>query len=388
VYRVALYCPDRHLTYDAATPERTGVGGGVTARLRLARALAEAGCRVQLVANVLRPQRLGRLALVPLDRCRGIDCDVLVLNTTGGALDLSPVLELEVRARLREVWVGGEARVQGLDAVGYDFLVAPSNYIRRIAGESWGVPAGRRLVVPNGVPEPARGLFTCRRERDPFRLVYTGHPSKGLEAAFGLLRRLRAEDRRYRLDVFGGPRLWGQAETPLEPPEGVVWHGLVGQRKLGAALARASFSVNLQGIADGFGIALAEAMAAGCIAVASRIGAYPELIRHGYDGFLLAGPHDGGEVLDRAARLIHGVAGNPGLAALLRRNAAASPLAWPVVARAWIGHWERALGRNGGSPGREPDWGSCPECGGSRFALADGYHCSGCGFYARDAVAA
>jgi glycosyltransferase involved in cell wall biosynthesis len=383
VLRVVLYCPDRHLTYDAATPERTGVGGGVTARLRLALALAEAGCDVQLVANVARHRRLGRLTLVPLDRCRTIDCDVLILNSTGGALDLSPVLELDVRARLREVWVGGEARVNGLDAVGYDVLVAPSNYVRRIAGEVWGVPAGKRFVVPNGVPEPARPLLARRRERDPFRLVYTGHPSKGLEATFGLLRRLQAEDRRYRLDVFGGPRLWGQAETPIDPPEGVVWHGLVGQKKLGAALGQASFSVNLQGLADGFGIALAEAMASGCIAVASHVGAYPELIRHGYDGFLLAGPHDGAEVLDRAARLVHGVARNPGFAAFLRRNAAASPLGWPAVARAWMGHWDRRLSGGGG----EPDWGGCPECGGSRFALADGYHCSGCGFHSRDATA-
>ena len=38
-YRVTLYCPDRHVEYDAGrTPDQKG--GGVTARIRLAQALA------------------------------------------------------------------------------------------------------------------------------------------------------------------------------------------------------------------------------------------------------------------------------------------------------------------------------------------------------------
>jgi glycosyltransferase involved in cell wall biosynthesis len=388
VYRVVLYCPDRHLVYEAATADRIGVGGGVTARLRLAQALAGQGCRVTVAANVPRRESRRGVEYVPLAQARRLEGDVLILNSTGGALDLSPVLELEVEARLRMVWVGGEARVGGLDAVPWDFVVAPSNYVRRIVGEVWGVPGDDRRrvirVIPNGVPEPPwrpRLPWLRPAGRDPFRLVYTGHPAKGLGAALELLRLLRSEERRFELHVFGGPRLWGQEETPFAPPEGVVWHGLVGQRELGAALRRATFAIHLQGIADGFGIALAEAMAAGCIAVASRIGAYPELIRDGYDGFLIDGPHEAAETLARAARLILGLARAPELAAVVRRNAGASPLRWSTVARAWMGEWDRVLG------GKSERWealGDCPECGGGAYALADGYHCPGCGRFSRD----
>ena len=343
---VILYCPDRHLSYDGATAERVGVGGGVTARLRLAHALAGQGCRVTVVANVPRREVYRKVSFVPLSEiaeARRLEADVLILNSTGGDLDLSPVLELDPKVRLRMVWIGGEARVRGLEAVGYDFLVAPSNYVRRVAA-GWGVLPERCLVIPNGVPERRRIWWPVwSRRRDPFRMVYTGHPMKGLDAAVELLRLLRREDPRFTLHVYGGRRLWGQTAEPADllvgAPEGVFWHGLVGQDALAVALRKAGFSINLQGLADGFGIAMAEAMGAGCVVVASAIGAYPELIRHGHDGFLVEGPHDAPETLSRTARLILDLTAEPGLTATIRRNAEAAPLPWSVVAQMWMGHW-------------------------------------------------
>lgn len=387
---VILYCPDRHLSYDGATAERVGVGGGVTARLRLARALAEQGCRVTVVANVPRREVYRKVSFVPLSEvteiheARRLEADVLILNSTGGDLDLSPVLDLDLRVRLRMVWIGGEAQIKGLETVGYDFLVAPSNYVRRVVAREWGVPPARCIVIPNGVPERRRSWWPVRTlRRDPFRMVYTGHPAKGLDAAVELLRLLRREEPRFTLHVFGGRRLWGQTDEPADNlPEGMVWHGLVGQDALADALREAGFSINLQGLADGFGISMAEAMGAGCLVVASAIGAYPELIRQGYDGFLVTGPHDAPETLRRAARLILDLTAAPGLAATLRRNAETSPLPWSVVARAWMGQWRRALTENGGRVWGPP-W-TCPECGGALYPLADGYHCGICGWFTRE----
>lgn len=375
--RVVLYCPDRHLRYDHATPDRTGVGGGVTARVRLAAALAELGCEVTLVGNV--PNRTqGRLRLRPLDETSRLEGDLLILNSTGGALDLSPVAKLEIAAPLRFVWIGGEARVAGLDTVRWDAIVAPSNFLRRQL-DGWGIPPGKRQVIPNGVPAAARRWPWPRARRDPFRLVYASHPDKGIGAALALLRRLRAVDPRFTLHVYGGRALWGQPEAAAPAGDGVVWHGLVGQRELARALARAAFSLHLQGIADGFGLALAEAQAAGCIVVASRIGAYPELVRDGWDGLLFDGPHQDEATLARAAEAVLALARRPELRESMSRRAAAAPLSWDLVARAWLDLCDR-LGRGDRSADAAP-LPACPECGGARIVLADGSHCGACGRY-------
>lgn len=376
--RVVLYCPDRHLRYDHATPERRGVGGGVTARVRLAAALAELGSEVTLVGNVPSGMH-GKLRLRSLDETTRLEGDLLILNSTGGKLDLSPVAALEVEAPLRLVWIGGEARVAGLDAVRWDAVVAPSNFLRRQL-DVWGIPPDKRQVIPNGVPAaPARRWPWPRPRRDPFRLVYASHPDKGIGAALALLRRLRAVDPRFTLHVYGGRALWGQPEAAPPAAEGVVWHGLVGQRELGRALERATFSLHLQGIADGFGLALAEAQAAGCIVLASRIGAYPELVRDGWDGFLFDGPHEDDATLARAAEAVLALARGPELRESIGRRAAAAPLTWGLVAKAWLDLADRLGG--GGAHDASAALPPCAECGGRRFVLADGTHCGSCGRY-------
>jgi len=77
----------------------------LTARLRLARALAAHGCDVTVVANLRHRETRNGVVYVPLAEARKLEGDVLILNSTGGAFDLSPVLGLDVQARLRMVWV-------------------------------------------------------------------------------------------------------------------------------------------------------------------------------------------------------------------------------------------------------------------------------------------
>ena len=50
-YRIVIFAPDEHIQYDARTPDREGVGGGIMARIRLAKALVDLGHQVSLVAN-------------------------------------------------------------------------------------------------------------------------------------------------------------------------------------------------------------------------------------------------------------------------------------------------------------------------------------------------
>lgn len=377
-YRVLILCPDRHLVYDGHTPDRVGVGGGVTARIRMAQALARLGHQVTVLANCPQRTVIHAVEYLPLEATPPREVDVFIANTTGGDLDISLALSLPVGARLSLVWLGGKPKPKGIDALRFDYLYVVSNFLRDHVVSSWGVEERRVFVAYNGVEE---SLFLEARAkaaaRDDFRIAYLGHPSKGLEAAIGVLKRLRRRDPRYSLHVFGGPALWGGEDSDVPEEPGVVYHGLLGQRELVANLVQCGFALHLQRIEEAFGIAVAESLRAGCITLASPVGAIPELIRHGRDGFLVPGDPRASSTQDRAASLIWLLSQRPDYLQYVRENASKFPWNWDRMALVWVGHWDWALDRERSAVEGVP----CPVCDGALLLLADGAHCRACGRY-------
>ena len=388
-YQVVIYCPDRHIVYDGRTPYERGVGGGITARVRMARALARAGHQVAMVVNCPARKRIDGVEYMPLDEAGRLEGDVLIANTSGGTMSLRPLLDLEVEVALRVVWAHGTIKPVGLEETGFDCLYAVSNFVAGVAHREWGVPRDRIFVTYNAFEEE---LFAAAERlglrREPYRLVYFSHPSKGLETAIAVLWRLRAVDHRFHLVAFGGPQLWGEAEAPAPAEEGVTYCGLVGHRQLAGELLQCRFSLHLQGREEPGALAIVDALRAGCILIGSPVGCYPEMVQDGSDGFLLAGDHTSAEVRDRAAARILRLVEDRALSAVVRGRAQSVPWDTDTMARVWSGHWDWWLagrGRAAGSLGLVAR-GTCPSCGGVRLALPDGYHCQGCGSYARPQV--
>ena len=373
---VVLYCPDRHLTYDGRTPDEQGVGGGVTSRVRMARALARLGHNVIQVVNCPRRETIDGVDYRPLDDTGPLRADVTVFSTSGGALDLSPALDLDLAARLRIVWVHGTQPPGALDRLQCDALYSVSNFLARIVIREWGIPATKLHVSYSGY-EPAH--FSAAEadapERDPFQLIYFSHPSKGLETAMAVLRELRARDPRFHLEVVGGARLWGGAEAAPVQADGVHDHGLLGQRALTTLLLRSTYAMQMQDREEPFGLTVIEAMRAGLVVVASPVGALPELLTDGMDGVIIRGDHREPSVRRAAADAILKLHANPDVrAALVRRGRAAAPDT-QTLARAWVQDWQARLGE------AEPVRAACSHCGAPANRLADGDHCTACGLF-------
>ena len=381
IYTVTFYCPDTHIQYDGRTPYKKGVGGGITARIRMARALQRAGHRVTMVVNCAKQARIDGVEYRPLGEVKRIEGDVLILNTSGGPLDLSPLLDLEVDVGLRAVWTSGTPRPGGLDDVGYNFVYAKSNFLRQVAQDEWGVPQDKIFVAYNGFEEgDFKQAEKSRVERDPYRLVYFSHPSKGLDTSLDVLHRLRSVDSRFHLVLFGGNQLWGQEDSGIPSDPGLDYRGLVGQKELIKALMSCSYSMNLQARLEPFGMVITESMRAGCVVIASPVGAYAELVRDGEDGFLIPGDHEAEDVRERAARLILKLARNPDAFDYIQRVARGVIWDTDTMVRAWEGHWRWWFGgQESHGDGMDP----CPTCGSQQLWLADGYHCTGCGRYVR-----
>ena len=118
--------------------------------------------------------------------------------------------------------------------------------------------------------------------------------------------------------------------------------------------------------------------------LASPVGAYPEIITHGQNGFLVPGDHTQEPARQAAVDLILALTRNPEYVGYLRRNAIQTPLTWDTVARTWEGHWEWCL--SGKQPPGIPGLGACNECQGDWLPLADGLHCTRCGNYQRNST--
>ncbi|MBM3121855.1 MAG: glycosyltransferase family 4 protein [Chloroflexi bacterium] len=382
-YRVVLYCPDRHLTYDGRTPDEVGVGGGVTARVRMARALARLGHSVIQVVNCPQREVIDGVDYVPLDAMGRIEADVAIFNTSGGALDLSPALELDLAARLRIVWLHGTQSPGGLGRLPYAALYAVSNFLARTVIDEWGIPASRLHASPNGY-DPAHfdAAEAEAPEREPFQLVYFSHPSKGLDTALGVLRELRAHEPRFRLEIAGGARLWGGVETAPVQADGVHDHGLLGQTDLIRLLLRSSYSLQMQARDEPGALAIHEAARAGCVIVASPVGCYVEQITDGVNGLVVAESHESEDARASAAHRILAMHAAPRERDRIAQTARAWALDTDTLATAWTQDWQSRLGE------AVPEQARCGYCSRSAWRLADGDHCPACGLFTRRLAAA
>jgi glycogen synthase len=203
-----------------------------------------------------------------------------------------------------------------------------------------------------------------------------------LEAAREVTRRLRQRDARFALHSFGGNRLWGGQEEAAQQEPGMVYGGLIDQRRLAGEYKRSAFSLQLQTRLEPFGITVVEAMAAGCLVVASPVGSYNELIQNGENGFLVEGDPASPETIERAAALIWDLSRDDALMRKIRRQAFTTPFDWDVLAEVWEAHLGWLMDREK-ARGLEPPWARCRECRGASLMLADGYHCTACGYFAR-----
>lgn len=382
-YKVCIYCPDHHIRYNISTLQRTGVGGGVTARVRLAHELARIGNQVTLVNHCPRSGMLQGVFYQHFSNIQQVKTDIFIASSSGGSFDLGCLSEIAIKAKLKVLMIHGIQLPKNTDLQSFDYIYYPSNYSRE--------------TIHRDHPEVTCPAFTCYRgipeenfdgripeERNPYNVLYAGHPQKGLDSAIRIIRLLRAKDPRFTLHIFGGNQLWGDSPVSVSPEPGVIDHGMLGQKALARWLYKMSFAIHLQAIQEAGGPGLNESMRAGCLVIASPVGVFRELVQHGYNGFFVPGVHTEQKTLERAAALILELAGNPQYMRYVRRNAMRTPLTWSTIANAWIGHWDWYFtqGHKKIAP-YSMDEGSCVKCSGKLLALADGLHCVDCGHYQR-----
>jgi glycosyltransferase involved in cell wall biosynthesis len=127
---------------------------------------------------------------------------------------------------------------------------------------------------------------------------------------------------------------------------------LIGQRRDIADVAAASDAFVLTSRWEGNPLAVMEAMAAGLPVVATRVGAIPELVRHGMDG-ILAPPGDI-RAISQAMTCLLEHADKARAMGARGRDRARERFDLNAMVRAYTALYRRVLGETGARPAAEP----------------------------------
>ena len=234
-----------------------------------------------MICNCALQGQFDGVSYIPLDSVERIETDALIAHSSGDRFDITPLLSIPLNARVRVVAVSGVALPTGTPEFAPDSISVCSNFVRKEIARMYPFAAPKDIFVSYYGVNRWNWPTAFSPRRDPRRLLYSSHPSKGLEAARAVARQLRMQDERFTLHSFGGNQLWGGVEDPPPVEPGILYGSLVNQRRLAAEYKRSAFLMQLQTRPEPFGITVVEAMAAGCLVVASPVGAFTELIQHG-----------------------------------------------------------------------------------------------------------
>ncbi len=187
-----------------------------------------------------------------------------------------------------------QARWERSNCARADRVVVPSRYSAGVAAAAYGIPQERLTVVPEPVDLSAwRALFAAapagRATRPTVLAVARMYPRKRLQDLLEATALLAARIPEVEVRIVGrGPesaRL-REAHARLGLGERVVFLGDVPRSTLAVEYVRAHCFC-LPTVQEGFGIAFAEAMAAGLPIVACRAAAVPEVVDDGRTGLLV-----------------------------------------------------------------------------------------------------
>ncbi|MGE5611857.1 MAG: glycosyltransferase family 4 protein [Bacillota bacterium] len=183
--------------------------------------------------------------------------------------------------------------LQGVVQAAADVVVVPSPSVARVAEQRSGISAKKIVVIPNAVEVGEYGRGCVSRQGDgPIPIGFIGRldPVKRLPDLLEAVKRLNG---RVHLHVFGEGRERGRVESCIRELGIASWvtlHGAVPRPQ--EALAQIELLV-LPSEAEGFGLVLIEAMAAGIPVVGTDVDGIRDVVKDGETGVLVpvAQPH-------------------------------------------------------------------------------------------------
>lgn len=185
-----------------------------------------------------------------------------------------------------------------------DGLIAVSEHTRKDTIEILGIPPEKIVAIPNGISESYFETGGPPVRSKPYVLtVGTIEPRKNIDGLLDAWMMMR-EDLRHAYDLLiVGPAGWSSEKTVARlhsVPEGIRWLGYVAEEDL-PKLTRGAALLAYPSLYEGFGLPLAQAMAAGVPCVTSNVSSMPEVTG---EAARLVDPRSPAEIRDAITALL------------------------------------------------------------------------------------
>ncbi|MBI5085476.1 MAG: glycosyltransferase family 4 protein [Acidobacteria bacterium] len=223
-----------------------------------------------------------------------------------------------------------------------DRLIAVSENTRRDAVEQLGIAPDRIAVIPNGVSEEYFTAVPAEARRPYVLSVGTIEPRKNIDRLLDAWLGLPPAIREAFDLVIAGPQGWAAESTIARlqtAPSGIRWLGYVAEKDL-PALTRGATLLAYPSLYEGFGLPLAQAMAAGVASVTSNVSSLPEVAA---GSARLVDPLSVLEIRGALAALLEDPDERARLGDLGRRHALAQ-YRWPIVAQRSLAFFNQTAG--------------------------------------------
>jgi glycosyltransferase involved in cell wall biosynthesis len=173
-----------------------------------------------------------------------------------------------------------------------DRWIAPSQFLQQMMID-WGIPRGKVLFLPYGMPKDLFDRASPRRIGSPLRFGYIGTLSrhKGLHVLLEAFRGMREAV----LDIYGAPSSWlTDAYADVLAQDNVRLHGVITDEEKPNVLAALDALIVPSIWFENAPLTIHEAFLVGVPVICSDIGGMQELVRNGVDGvhFRVGSPED------------------------------------------------------------------------------------------------
>jgi len=286
--KISIYDNNEKLAYNPNTMKYGGVGGTQTIIVEVANELAKRGHDVIVYIKCNFPDIYNNVKYYQHYDYRPSGEDLLIgFESLPKEHDAEKVFLWSTRVAVDDV-------SKHLDI---DKLIVLSEWHRdRYASELSGELVKKMVVIEPGVNKK---FFQSDVKKWSKNISYAGHPYKGgMKLLIEYAKRLKPKMKDVVIHAYGGGGLWGWDNIQYRPlyddliRNKILYHGQIGKKKMIQHLNKIEVFIYPVGndIQETFCLAVLEAMASGCIVIASDSGHIKNLV--GDVGYIIEGNTD------------------------------------------------------------------------------------------------